>query len=803
MPSPTADDVRAAGATDTHERTVLTSLTSDPIAAGAGPESDALAHASIQVAGMTCASCVSHVGHALRKTPGVLRADISLAAERAEVDYQASVATPEALLRAIKGAGYAAEVAGEGADAEEKEARRRASELASLRYRTVFALVAAAFSMLVMQWMRVPALEDISPRLINFVLLVVATPVQFWAGRRFYHSAWSAARTRTTNMNTLIAIGTSVAYFYSVAVTVARPAFEGSLLFTHDAGTYYDVSTAVIGLILLGRFFEMRARGRTSEAIKKLIGMQPRSAMVVRPGGAQIDIPVDDVVPGDTVVLRPGERVPVDGVVSDGASAIDESMLTGESLPADKTQGSKVYAGTVNGRGGLRFTATAVGRDTALSSIVRMVARAQASRAPIEKLVDQVTARFVPAVLIAAAVTFGVWSFFAPDPPLVNAMMLTVAVLVIACPCALGLATPTAIMVGMGRGASRGILVRDAEALEVAHRTKVVVFDKTGTLTMGRPRVVEVVPVSGSERDVLATAAAVEVASEHPLARAIVAAATERGIVTAPVRDFSAVPGLGARAVVNEELVLVGNAAFLVSRGVDIAALTGTVDRLSAQGQTALSVARGGKAIGVIGVADTVKPTAREAVARMHKLGIRTVMLTGDNRRVAESVAREVGITEFFAEVLPDQKASKIAEIKASLKGQGAVAMVGDGINDAPALALADIGIAIGSGADVAMEAAHVTLTSSDPRGVADAIALSRSTMRTVRQNLFWAFFYNVALIPIAAGALYPFFSGGRVPDGLGWALGENGFLDPVMAAAAMAVSSVSVVTNSLRLGKA
>ncbi len=767
---------------------------------------------SLQIQGMTCASCVTHVGGALRSVPGVLKAEVSLAAERAHVAFDPAAVGVEALVKAVKGAGYTANVAGEGAAAEGQERQRKASELRSLRNRTAFALLAAAFTMLVMQWQRVPALGDITPGAVNFVLLATAAPVQFWSGSRFYRSAWSAARAHTSNMNTLIAIGTSVAFFYGVAVTAARPAFEGSaLLMEGDTGTYFDVSTAIIGLVLLGRFLESRARGRTSEAIRKLIGLQPRTALVARPGNTQIDMPVEDVALGDIVILRPGERVPLDGEVVGGASTLDESMLTGESAPVDKEPGSKVYAGTVNGAGGLRFRATAVGRDTALGQIVRMVERAQASRAPIEKLVDQVTARFVPAVLIGAALTFGLWSFFAPDPVFVNAMMLTVAVLVIACPCALGLATPTAIMVGMGRGASRGILIRDAEALEVAHRVKIVVFDKTGTLTAGRPRVAALRPAvaalggTGGSRDaeliLLAAAAAVEAGSEHPLAKAVMAAAKERGVAAAPATGFRAIAGKGAVASVNGHVVIAGNVALLKENGVDASPLVADADDLSSRGQTALLIARGGQAIGVIGVSDTIKATAREAVETLHRMGVRTVMLTGDNRRAAAAVAKEVGVQDVVAEVLPAQKADKVAEIKADLRGRGAVAMVGDGINDAPALALADVGIAIGSGTDVAMEAAHVTLTSSDPRGVAEAIALSRSTMRTVRQNLFWAFFYNVALVPIAAGALYPVFAGGGVPVWLRWALGESGFLDPVMAAAAMAVSSVSVVTNSLRLG--
>ncbi len=550
---------------------------------------------SLRIGGMTCASCVTHVGNALREVSGVLKADVSLAAERAEVSLVRGMATPRDLKNAVAGAGYTAEVDEGTVAGPDQDAARRAAELRDMRNKTALSLVVAAFAMTAVKWQSVPALEDISPTTVNWLLFALATPVQFWAGARFYRSAWGALRHRTANMNTLIAIGTSVAYFCSVAVTVYRPPFENSLLvmsgaspdntsgsgggfFADAAGTYFDVAAAITGLILLGRWLELRARGRTSEAIKKLIGLQPRTALVVRTGGppsgsgtdVQIEIPVEDVAHGDVVVLRPGERVPVDGEVVAGASVVDESMLTGESVPVDKGAGSKVFAGTVNGAGGLRFRATAVGRDTALAQIVKMVERAQASRAPIERVVDRVTARFVPAVLLAAATAFGVWMFAAPPPEFVNSMVIAVAVLVIACPCALGLATPTAVMVGMGRGASRGILVRDAEALEVAHRVKVVVFDKTGTLTMGKPRVAALRPAAGvTEVDLLCWSAAVESGSEHPLGKAVLSAARERGIAIGEISGFTAVPGRGAKAAAGGEETLVGNLAMLREAGVD------------------------------------------------------------------------------------------------------------------------------------------------------------------------------------------------------------------------------------------
>ncbi|MEX0761552.1 MAG: heavy metal translocating P-type ATPase [Dehalococcoidia bacterium] len=764
--------------------------------------------ATLGITGMTCASCVGHVGNALRSLPGVVRADVSLGTETAEVEFVRGAVDRSDLRKAVEDAGYGTRSFGDeeaGASSDDTDALREA-DLKRLKIRVIFSLGVAAFIMAAMQYEAVPAFADLSPTLVNVVFLLLATPVQFWAGGRFYRSAWAAARHGTSNMNTLVAIGTSTAYFYSVAATIFRPFFEGSLLFGgghggvsgHATGTYFDVSTAIIGLILLGRFLEARARGRTSTAIKRLIGLQPNMALVDR-GGSTIEVPVADVSVGDIIILRPGERVPVDGEVTDGSSAIDESMLTGESVPMEKSPGAEVFAGTVNGNGGLRFRATRVGRETALAQIVRMVEQAQASRAPVERLVDRVTARFVPAVLMAAVLTFAVWSFLAPEPQFVNALLMTVAVLVIACPCALGLATPTAIMVGMGRGAANGILIRNAEALETAHKVNTVVFDKTGTLTEGRPRLADIRTVGGPEQGLLGIAAAIEAASEHPVALAVREAAEARGLNVPSASGFSAVPGRGARATVEGRQAMAGNLAMLREAGIDTDAISPMADELASAGQTVLAVVVDGQPLGVIGVADTVKAGAREAVDTLRRMGIRTVMITGDNRRTADAVASQVGINEVIAEVLPSDKADRVAEMKS---GGAMVAMVGDGINDAPALALADVGIAIGSGTDVAIEAASVTLTSGDPRGVADAIDLSRTTMRTIRQNLFWAFFYNVLLIPVAAGALYPVFGSGDVPGWLQPVLGQHGFLNPIAAAGAMAFSSVSVVLNSLRLGR-
>ncbi len=756
----------------------------------------------LQVSGMTCASCVDTVQRALRSVDGVSDARVNLATGAAEVEFLSGGAHFQELSAAVAGAGYSAAEVQEPAAAAEADDALRAAELRRLRTRTAVSLAAAAFLMAGMFYQSVPWLEGISPYAANAIFLALAAPVQFWAGAGFYKAAWGAARRGTSNMSTLVAIGTSTAFFYSAAVTIIRPFFEDSTFLTgiassvqgHDTGTYFDVSAAIIGLVLLGRYLEARARGQTTDAIRSLIGLQPRTALVRREGGFA-ETPVAEVVPGDVVQARPGERIAVDGNVLEGFSAVDESMLTGESMPVEKSAGGAVYAGTLNGNGALTFTATKVGMDTALGEIVRMVRRAQTSRAPVEKVVDVVAARFVPAVLAAAALTFALWLFFAPEPRFVNALLMTVAVLVIACPCALGLATPTAVVVGLGRGARRGILVKDAETLERAHRIDTVVFDKTGTLTTGRPQVTALRPHGVTEQEMLQLAASVEGPSEHPLGWAVRQAAKSRGIEAMTVENFEAVPGLGAKGEVNGRKVAIGSASAipLDEEGAREA------EDLAARGQTVLAVARDGKAIGLIGVEDTLRPTAKAGVETLRSMGIRTLMLTGDNETTAKAVARQAGIGEVIAEVKPQQKASQVGAL---MREGAAVAMVGDGINDAPALAAADVGIAIGTGTDVAMDAAGVTLTSSDPRGVAETVSLSRATMRTIRQNLFWAFIYNVLLIPVAAGALYPIFAAGGVPEPLRPFLGEYGFLNPIVAAGAMAVSSLSVVANSLRLAR-
>ena len=766
---------------------------------------------TFSVGGMTCAACVHHVGSALRELPGVIDANVSIGTETATVEFAptSGTVTKSALRDAVSGAGYSIRgFADEDASIfSDGDKAVREAELKNTRNLMVFSLAVAAFVMVAMNYKSVEALSGISPTVVNVLFLALATPVQFWAGSRFYRSAWSAARLRTSNMNTLVAIGTSTAYFYSLAVTVLRPAFEGSLSFpgsgaavggSHATGTYFDVSAAIIGLILLGRWLEARARGRTSDAIKKLIGLQPSKAIVIR-DGSQVEVDIAEVGPGDMIVLHPGERVPVDGEISEGVTTIDESMLTGEPVPVEKQPGDELFTGTVNGTGAVRFVASAVGRETILAGIVRMVQQAQSSRAPIEHLVDRVTARFVPVVLIVAVVVFAVWSFLAPEPAMINALLMTVAVLVIACPCALGLATPTAIMVGMGRGASSGVLIRNADALERAHRVDTVVFDKTGTLTEGRPAITSVSAFGVTENELIQLAAAVESGSEHPLAAAVLAEANARDQQIPEASDIMATPGRGISATVGGSRVLVGSPAFISENAEASYDFTEAGFTLAERGETVLAVARDGKPVGLIGVSDTVRPEAGSAIATLKARGIHTVMLTGDNRRTAEKVAAEIGIDEVIAEVLPDGKSAEISRLR---RAGATVAMVGDGINDAPALATADVGIAIGSGTDIAIEAADVTITSGDPGMVAELIDLSRSTMRTIKQNLFWAFFYNVMLIPIAAGVLYPIFSDGSVPGFLQPIIGEVGFLNPIVAAAAMAVSSVTVVTNSLRLGR-
>jgi Cu+-exporting ATPase len=732
------------------------------------------------VEGMTCASCVRRVEKALTRTPGVAEASVNLATERATVVYDPAATGPEQFAAAVERAGYrlgsppatpTAQAAAEPADEREAERARR---IADLRAKS---LVSLAIGLVMMALMYLPLglpMDVLAP-----ALLIAATVVQVWAGREFYSAAWAAARHGATNMNTLVALGTSVAYGYSAFVTL-WPALAARWGFPFHL--YFETAVIIIALILLGRWLEERAKGQTAGAIKALMGLQAKTARVVR-DGAERDVPIEAVVVGDLVRVRPGEKAPVDGVIVEGRSALDESMLTGESLPVEKGPGDQVIGATLNTTGSFVFRATKVGRDTALAQIVRLVEEAQGSKAPMQRLADTISSYFVPVVLLLAALTFLGWLLFGPEPRLTLALQTTIAVLIIACPCALGLATPVAIMVGTGKAAELGVLIRGGEALEQARRIDTIVLDKTGTLTRGRPAVTEIVAADGwSEADLLRLAAAAEVGSEHPLGEAIVGRARERGLDLPAAEHFQAVAGHGVQALVAGREVVLGNRALMDRFGVNLAGLGERAERLAGGGATPMYVAIGGAAAGVIAVADTLKPESPEAVAQLKALGLAVWMLTGDNAATARAIAGQAHIDNVLADVRPEEKAAKVRELQAAGKR---VAMVGDGVNDAPALAQADLGIAMGAGADVAMAASDVTLVGGDLRGVVASIALSRRTVATIKQGLFWAFAYNVILIPVAMGLLYPV-------TGL--------LLDPVLAAAAMAMSSVSVVTNALRL---
>jgi Cu+-exporting ATPase len=710
-------------------------------------------HVDLPLTGMSCAACARSIENQLAATPGVATAHVNFATSTATVEFDPARAAVRDLVGAIEELGYGVPQPEAGVDVEE---RARQEEYSALQRRL---LLAAAFSVPVVVLGMWPGLMHL--RAMSWIQLALAAPVVCFAGAPFYKDAWAALRHRSANMNTLIALGTGAAFLYSLVVTV-----QGG----HQV--YYEAAAVIITLILLGRLLEARARGRASEAIRHLREMQPKTARVIRDGAEQ-DIPIELVRIGDIVVARPGEKISVDGTVREGDSAVDESMLTGESMPVDKKPGDAVYGGTINRSGSLRLEARKVGRATALQQMIELVRQAQGSRAPVARLADVVSGYFTVSVLAIAAVTFVVWLAFAP---LSFALVNFVAVLIIACPCALGLATPTAIMVGTGRGAERGILIKGGEALEAAARIDTVIFDKTGTITRGAPEVTDVIPASGfTAAGLLRLAASAERDSEHPLGQAIVAHAKALSIPLEQAADFRAIAGHGVQARVSGHEVIVG------APGLGLP----DIDRLAAAGKTAIAITVDGKIAGAIGIADTVKSEAAAAVRRLTGMGIEVWMVTGDNRPTAEAVAREVGIPHVLAAVLPEGKLAEVRKLQAAGKK---VAMVGDGINDAPALAQADVGIAMGTGTDIAMEAGDITLMRGDLNGVADALGLARQTMRVIRQNLFWAFAYNAIGIPVAAGVLYPF---------TGW------LLSPVLASAAMALSSVTVVTNSLRLKRA
>jgi len=734
------------------------------------------------VAGMTCAMCVAHVEEALKGVNGVVSAVVNLASEKATVEYLENV-TYHDLKQAVADAGYEL---GKEAQALEDVSVTAQRETRKLRNLLIFALILA---------IPVFILSMFTPDfpLKVYLLWALATPVQFYAGLRFYRGAWGALKHRTTDMNTLIAVGTSAAYLYSVIAVLFPGLFAAGGL---SADVYFDTSSTIIALILLGRYLESRAKGQTSAAIKKLIGLQPRTATVIR-DGAEKEVPIDEVLVGDLILVKPGARVPVDGIIREGYSALDESMITGESLPVEKKAGDEVIGATINKTGSFTFEATKIGKDTTLARIVRLVEEAQGSKAPIQRLADVIASYFVPAVIGIAIVTFLVWLLAGPAPSFTYAFLNFVAVLIIACPCALGLATPTAIIVGTGKGAENGVLIRSAETLERAHKIDTVLLDKTGTLTVGEPNVTDVVALPPFTRDaVLQVGASLEKPSEHPLAAAIIRYANQQGIPLFEATDFQAEPGRGVRAKVNGKPALMGNRRLMQEYNIDVSALEAAAERFWQEGKTVMFLAQDSRAVGLLALADTIKPGAAAAVQQLRQLGAEVVMMTGDNRRAAEAVARQAGITRFLAEVLPEHKADEVKKLQANGK---VVAMVGDGINDAPALAQADVGIAIGTGTDVAMETGDITLIRGDLQGIVTAINLSKRTIRTIKQNLFWAFAYNTVLIPVAAGVLYLFFRNGT-PMGWHFILGDYGFLNPMLAAAAMAFSSITVILNSLRL---
>ncbi|NLW25795.1 MAG: copper-translocating P-type ATPase [Clostridia bacterium] len=722
----------------------------------------------IKIQGMTCAACSSRVERGLNKTEGVLEANVNLALEKAHIHYVPSIVGIADLKKKIREIGYEViEADEEGSTDREREAREK-----EIKQQKNLVILSALLSlpllaMMFIDWFN---LHEIVPAFLMSPLFqfVLATPVQFGVGRYFYVDAYRAIKGGSANMSVLVALGTSAAYFYSV----------GATFFSNWIGTshvYYESAAIIITLVLFGKYLEAKAKGRTTEAIKKLMGLQPKTARVIREG-RELDIPVEELVVGDIIFVRPGEKIPVDGIIIEGSSSVDESMLTGESIPVDKNVGSEVIGATINKHGGFKFKATKVGKDTALAQIIKVVEEAQGSKAPIQRMADVISAYFVPVVIAISFLTFVIWYFIAAPGQFTEALLPAIAVLVIACPCALGLATPTSIMVGTGKGAENGILIKGGEHLENAHKINTVVFDKTGTVTKGEPQVTDILVAQGiTEEELLVYAASVEKNSEHPLAQAIVQYSQKRGLKLLEVKDFQAIPGHGVQGQIEGKRILLGNRKLMEKNQINIDAFLPNLEKLEGEGKTAMLVALDIDLAGILAVSDTVKESSARAIKKLKEMGIEVVMITGDNRRTAQAIANQVGIEKVLAEVLPEKKAEEVQKLKNEGK---VVAMVGDGINDAPALATADVGIAIGTGTDVAMETADITLISGDLEGIVAAIQLSKATIRNIKENLFWALIYNTLGIPIAA----------------------LGLLSPVIAGGAMAFSSVSVVSNALRL---
>ncbi|WP_445637011.1 heavy metal translocating P-type ATPase [Nostoc sp. DSM 114161] len=762
---------------------------------------------TLKLRGMSCAACANNVEKAIRSVRGVIDCNVNFGAEQATINYDRSLTNLEQIQSAIAAAGYSSYSLSEEILSQEDDAEiaTRQAKQRELFLKVTVGGAIGSFLFLGSLPMMIGVNLPIIPSFLGnpWLQLVLTTPVVFWCGGAFYRNGWKAFKRHTATMDTLIALGTSAAYLYSLFITVFPGFFIAQGLVPH---VYYEVAAIVITLILLGRLLENRAKGQTSEAIRKLMGLQARDARVIR-NGVEVDVPIAEVKINDVILVRPGEKIPVDGEIIAGVSTVDEAMVTGESLPVKKQPGDEVIGATINGAGAFQFRATRVGRDTFLAQIVKLVQQAQGSKAPIQRLADRVTGWFVPAVIAIAIATFIIWFSFTGN--LTLATMTTVGVLIIACPCALGLATPTSVMVGTGKGAENGILIKGADSLELAHKIQTIVLDKTGTLTVGKPTVTDFVTVNGTangnELKILQLAATVERNSEHPLASAVVRYAESQEVSLTEANNFQAIAGSGVQAIVSDRLVQIGTQRWLTELGINTTTLQQYKDTWEAAGKTVILIAIDGEIEAVMGIADALKPSSAAAVKALQKLGLEVVMLTGDNQKTAEAIAQQVGITRVFAEVRPDRKAAIIQSLQEkiekfpnskskiqnrstersrSLKSK-IVAMVGDGINDAPALAQADVGIAIGTGTDVAIAASDITLISGDLQGIVTAIQLSRATINNIRQNLFFAFIYNVIGIPVAAGILFPIF---------GW------LLNPIIAGAAMALSSVSVVSNALRL---